>query len=86
VGVLPFHRVADVPRDQWDSKRVRECMLPPGVVPNLTEDERAVDALEELAGTELERALVIDDGRLAGVLSIRELAQALQPRPRRRER
>jgi Zn-dependent protease/CBS domain-containing protein len=84
VGILPFRRVAAVPRDQWDTKHVRDCMLPPGDVPNLTGDERAADALGELAGTELERALVIDEGRLAGILSIRDLARALQASPRRR--
>jgi len=84
VRILPFRRVAEIPRNQWDVRHVRDCMLPPGDVPNLTEDERAVDVLGALAGTELERALVIDDGRLAGVLSVRDLARALQPSPRRR--
>jgi CBS domain-containing protein len=47
-------------------------------VPLLTEDELAVDALTELSAPQANRALVIDDGHLTGLLSITDLARALE--------
>jgi len=44
----------------------------------LTEDETAVDALAELSAPGANRGLVVDDGHLAGLLSISDLARALE--------
>jgi CBS domain-containing protein len=53
-------------------------MIPLRDVPQLTEDEKAVDALAELSATRTNRGLVVDDGHLAGLLSITDLARALE--------
>ena len=55
-----------------------ETMIPLDAVPQLTEDELAVDALQELSAPNGNRALVIDDGHLAGLLSITDIARALE--------
>ena len=78
VGLLPFRCLAQTPRDEWDEKHVRDCMLASEQVPTVPEDEPAAEALQELAQSELGRALVVDDGRLAGLLSITDLARAAQ--------
>jgi Zn-dependent protease len=78
VGLLPFASVAAVPRSEWDTRHVRDTMIPLDEVPLLTEDERAVDALAELAAPRANRGLVVDDGHLAGLLSITDLARALE--------
>jgi len=77
VGLLAFASVAAVPRSEWDTRRVRETMIPLDKVPLLTEDERAVDALAELSAG-ANRGLVVDDGHLSGLLSITDLARALE--------
>jgi Zn-dependent protease/CBS domain-containing protein len=77
VGLLAFASVAAVPRSDWDTRRVRDTMIPLGQVPLLTEDELAVDALAELSSG-ANRGLVVDDGHLAGLLSITDLARALE--------
>jgi predicted transcriptional regulator len=82
VGLLPFRRVAAVPRGDWDERRVRDCLLPLDEVPQLERDEPAVDALAELAQSGIDRGLVLDHGRLVGLLSGTDLARALQARPR----
>lgn len=46
--------------------------------------DRVIDVLEQLGQNGVNRALVLDDGRLIGVLSITDLARALEvggPRP-----
>jgi Zn-dependent protease len=78
VGLLTFASVAAVPRSDWDTRRVRDTMIPLDQVPLLTEDEKAVDALAELSAPGANRGLVVDNGHLAGLLSITDLARALE--------
>jgi Zn-dependent protease len=84
IGLLAFGTVASVPRSEWDTQRVRDTMIPLERVPLLPEDAKAVQALAQLSGSGVNRALVVDDGHLAGLLSITDLARALEvgPRPR----
>jgi Zn-dependent protease len=78
VGLLAFASVAAVPRSEWDTRRVRDTMISLDEVPLLTEDEPAVDALAELSAPRANRGLVVDNGHLAGLLSITDLARALE--------
>jgi Zn-dependent protease/CBS domain-containing protein len=78
VGLLAFASVAAVPRSEWDTQRVRDTMFPLDDIPLLTEDETAVDALEELTAPTGNRGLVVDNGHLAGLLSITDIARALE--------
>jgi Zn-dependent protease/predicted transcriptional regulator len=78
VGLLAFASVAAVPRSDWDTRRVRDTMFPLDDVPLLTEDETAVDALEELSAPTGNRGLVVDNGHLTGLLSITDIARALE--------
>ena len=78
VGLLPFASVAAVPRSDWDTRRVRDTMIPLDEVQVLTEDEKAVDALAELSAPGANRGLVVENGHLAGLLSITDFARALE--------
>jgi Zn-dependent protease/CBS domain-containing protein len=78
VGLLAFASIVGVPRSEWDTRRVRDTMVPLDEVPLLTEDANAVDALAELSGPTANRGLVVDNGHLAGLLSITDLARALE--------
>jgi Zn-dependent protease/CBS domain-containing protein len=87
IGLLAFRSVASVPRDEWNTSRVRDTMIPREEVPELDEDEPAIDALAELSASEVNRGLVVDGERLAGFISITDLARALEVgRPSRRIR
>ena len=77
VGLLPFRLIADVPRSEWDARTVGERMVPVAVVPVLASDESLEHALRSLSGG-LDRGLVIDDGHVAGVVSLADLARAVQ--------
>jgi Zn-dependent protease len=84
IGLLAFSSVAGVPRSEWDTRYVRDAMIPLAQVPLLREDARAVRALEDLSGAGVHRGLVVDNGHLMGLLSITDLARALEVgRPRR---
>jgi Zn-dependent protease/CBS domain-containing protein len=84
VGLLPFRSVAAVPRREWDTRTVRDCMLPREQVPVVEPDEELIDAAAELTENDVRRALVVDGDRLVGLLSITDLARALQLRDPRR--
>jgi Zn-dependent protease len=87
VGLLPFRSVAQVPRTEWDGRSVRDAMLPLEDVPELTEEDDLVDALAKLGSSGVGRGLVVEDGRLAGLLSLTDLSRALEiGRPPRRLR
>ena len=86
VGLLPFRRVAEVPRASWDGQPVRDAMLPRSEVPVLAPDDRLVDALVELSNG-IGRGLVLDeDNQLVGFLSISDLMRALELGGLRRKR
>jgi Zn-dependent protease/CBS domain-containing protein len=85
VGLLPFRCVAEVPRGQWDDRSVRDCMLRLDQVPVLAPQDLVTDALEQLDSSDVHRALVLDDGRLVGLLSATDLARALELGGRRRQ-
>jgi Zn-dependent protease/CBS domain-containing protein len=78
VGLLAFRSVASVPRDEWNTSRVRDTMIPREEVPVLDETEPAIDALAELSTSDVNRGLVVDGERLAGLISITDLARALE--------
>jgi Zn-dependent protease/predicted transcriptional regulator len=85
VGLLSFRCVSEVPRTEWDRRSVRECMTERAKVPILDEDETAVEALAELSEAGINRGLVVDGDRLVGLISITDLARALEVgAPRRR--
>ena len=80
IGLIAFGSLAALPRSEWDSRRVREAMLPLDRVPQLTEDETAIDALTALSSPASNRGLVVENGHLAGLLSITDLTRALELR------
>jgi CBS domain-containing protein len=59
-------------------------MIPLDQVELLAEDTTAVDALTALSSPMSNRGLVVEDGHLAGLLSITDLARALEVRRRPR--
>lgn len=78
VGLLPFRCVAEVPRSEWPRRTVGSCMLALRDVPQFGPDTTASDALPDLASGTVGRALVLDGGRLVGLLSASDLARALE--------
>ena len=80
VGLLPFRCVAEVPRSEWATRTVRDCMLPLDRIPVVHERDQLADALAELGEDGINRGLVVEDGRLAGLLSITDVLHALELR------
>jgi Zn-dependent protease/CBS domain-containing protein len=77
VGVLPLRRVLELPSSEWEGRRVGDSTLATGLVPVLAQDEDALEALAALRAGRLHRGLVLEDGRLAGFLSITDFDRLL---------
>jgi len=80
LGLLSMGTLAEAPRQDWERHRVREFMLPLAQVPTIGIEDDAAEAVELLQTTPLRQALVLEDGRLAGVLTLSDLADAVELR------
>ncbi len=77
VGLLTFRGVAESPRSEWDTRTVAEHMIPVADVATVTPDQAADAALEALMASP-SRVLVLDGGRLVGILSISDIMRAIE--------
>jgi CBS domain-containing protein len=80
VGLLPFRSVAAVPPSEWLSTTVGKAMLPLEQTLVLSPDGELGPAAMELVQNGLGRALVLDGGRLAGLLSVADVSRLLELR------
>ena len=78
VGLLPLRRLQEVPREEWGTRRVSDCMLGRFEVPILAVDDGLPAALAAMQGSRIESALVLDGERLVGLLRVADIARALR--------
>ena len=76
-GLVGFRDVAAVPRGQWGQTRVAEIARPADRVLVLGPDSNLGEAAIELLQSELQRGLVLADGRLGGLLSMTDVARLI---------
>ncbi|MGD9573264.1 MAG: site-2 protease family protein [Thermoleophilia bacterium] len=81
VGLFPAVALTAVPEAAWDAERVGDHMAARDEIPSLEPEDGIEVAVAALRSSRLQRALVIDDGDLVGVLSLGDVARALGARP-----
>lgn len=77
VGCVTTREVQEVPRDQWARQSVGQIAKPCGQDNSVRLDQDALHALTFMTRHGLSRALVVDDGELAGILSLKDLSRFL---------
>ncbi|MBI2879811.1 MAG: site-2 protease family protein [Candidatus Rokubacteria bacterium] len=77
VGILSLHQLRQVPRERWETTRVRELMLPLTDSLTASPGDPLWEAFEKLSGNGLGRLAVVERGRLAGYLSIKDVAHII---------
>ena len=82
VGLLPLGRVMSIPREKWPETRIESEMVPLSDVVLLHEQAPLGEAIGDLAASDLQRGLVIEDGRLVGLVSVSDIARAFERRVR----
>jgi Zn-dependent protease len=77
VGLLELRRLAEVARDDWPATRVADLMTPLERVPELREEQDVMEAVAVLRAADSAHGLVLDGQRLLGLLSLSDIARAL---------
>jgi CBS domain-containing protein len=72
-----MHDVEQIPRARWAQARVVEVMRRLDEELVVRPDDEVVSALDKASANRLGRLAVLDDSRLVGYLSIRDIAHVL---------
>jgi len=73
LGLVTTRDVKDVPRDEWDQYPVRDIVQECSDQNCVHPDEDAMKALSLMNRTGNSRLLVVDDGRLMGIIALKDL-------------
>ncbi|WP_405878014.1 site-2 protease family protein [Streptomyces sp. NBC_01136] len=76
-GVITLRRVDATPPRARASTMVHEVMRPLGDIVTAAPEELVLDLLPRLQASPVRRALILDEGRLVGILTIADITRAL---------
>ncbi len=77
LGCVTTEQVKTVPRDQWRERRVQEIAQSCSAGNTISPDADAAAVLSKMSKTGNSRLMVVDNGRLIGLVSSRDLTQFL---------
>lgn len=73
LGCVTTRQVRQVPREAWDQHTVREVLLPISPDNSIPPEMDAIQALARMNQSGFSRLLVVADGRLQGLLTLKDL-------------
>jgi Zn-dependent protease/CBS domain-containing protein len=79
-GMVTINRIRQLPRDRHHEATVDEIACPVDEIPIVRPDELVSDVLVRMSGCADGRALVMDDGRLVGIVSPSDVSRAISLR------
>lgn len=77
IGCITSGDVKEVPRDEWDQHTVGEVSERCSDDRTISPDTEVVEALSRMHGSGQSRLMVVDDGKLVGVISLKDLMNYL---------
>jgi Zn-dependent protease len=77
IGLFPLKALAQTGGEGLWSRPVRDYVVSAGRVPAFSPDTPAMEALDELVASRAGRGIVLEGGRLVGILSTTDLVRAL---------
>jgi Zn-dependent protease/CBS domain-containing protein len=77
-GYVSTQALSGVPREEWEAHTVGEMMERDLKALSIRPDDDALKALGKMRRTGLSRLLVVEDGRLVGIVSLKDLLRFLQ--------
>lgn len=75
IGCVTTREIKAIPREQWGRRTVGEVAKPLSAENTIAPGADAMQALSRMSQTGNSRLLVIDDGRLVGVIALKDLLQ-----------
>ena len=73
LGILTVTDVQRVPREEWPNTPAQQIMTPREKVTTVSTETRALDVLQLLGERRLNQVPVLEDGRMVGLITRREL-------------
>lgn len=76
-GCITTEQIKRIPKDQWSTHTAGEIVEPCSEKNTITPDTEAIKALSLMQQTNKSRLLVVDHGRLQGILTLKDMLKAL---------
>jgi Zn-dependent protease len=77
-GIVTLRDVKSVPREEWDRTRVAHILTPASDENSVSPDVDAMEALAKMGQSGATRLMVVRDGQLEGILSLKDLMAFFQ--------
>jgi len=77
VGCVMLSQVKGIPREEWHAKRVSDLDMACGKDNAVSPDEDAVKALSIMSRNNVSRLMVVEGGRLKGVIALKDMMKLL---------
>ena len=77
VGCVEIDQIKEIPRSEWERRLVGEVARPCTAENTISPETDAVQALSIMNRTRVGRLLVVERGRLVGILSLKDLLRFL---------
>ena len=74
-GLLTLRAVRQIPRDYWDVRQVWSAMMDLADAATVTPDAPMTEVLAQLREDAEDRVLVVEDGRIVGIITPRDVAR-----------
>jgi Zn-dependent protease/CBS domain-containing protein len=78
LGLLTLHAIKEVEREKWPQLTAKDIMIPLGPHLTITKEEEVTEALAKMASSGTGRLLVIEDSKLIGILSQRDIMRLFE--------
>ena len=76
-GCINSRQVKEIPREQWDQRRVQDVLAPCSVETTVAPDTDAMKALSIMNRTGNSRLMVVDGDRLVGIITLKDMLKFL---------
>ena len=77
LGCIRTRDIKEVPREEWGARTVRELTAPVCEDNSIAPEAAALEALSKMNRSETSRLLVVEDGKLLGVITLKDLLKYL---------
>ena len=78
LGLVTLHDIKEVPREKWKETSARQVMIPISKNLVIRKDADAMLALARMAGNQIGRLLVLENSKLVGILSQRDVMRLFE--------
>jgi Zn-dependent protease/predicted transcriptional regulator len=80
VGLVTFHAVQGIPRDEWPNTSIQAAMRPMDRIKWASPPEPVLSILERMQAEDINQMPVLDDGRIVGMIARDSILRVLQTR------